>query len=212
MGFRLHHFYVLTEPDAPEAARLSELGMTEGSRNTHPGQGTANRRFFFHDAYLEFVFFVDETEARTGPGSVFRSLHRFEAVDGSPFGILVQGESEDDVESFPGFPYQPDYFDEGVCFGVGENVDRLSEPNVFMLPLVPPKPARAEPRSAAPFERVSRLRVTTPVTETSQALRWVAGVDRVEIVTGGDHLMEVEFEASVNVCDLRPRLPLILRW
>jgi hypothetical protein len=47
MTIKLHHFFIIAEPGAPEADLLSGIGLIEGTRNDHPGQGTANRRFFF---------------------------------------------------------------------------------------------------------------------------------------------------------------------
>jgi hypothetical protein len=35
----LDHIFVLCSVDAPEARVLTQLGFTEGSDNTHPGQG-----------------------------------------------------------------------------------------------------------------------------------------------------------------------------
>lgn len=49
----IDHLFVCCAPGAPEADTLVGLGFHEGSGNTHPGQGTANRRFFFRNAYLE---------------------------------------------------------------------------------------------------------------------------------------------------------------
>ncbi len=43
----LDHLFLCCSEGAPEAATLVRRGPTEGSSNTHPGQGTANRRFFF---------------------------------------------------------------------------------------------------------------------------------------------------------------------
>jgi hypothetical protein len=34
--------------------------LTEGTPNIHPGQGTANRRFFFRNAMLELLWVNDE--------------------------------------------------------------------------------------------------------------------------------------------------------
>ncbi len=50
--FELDHILIFTDIGAPAADRLIELGLTEGAPNMHPGQGTANRRFFFHNAML----------------------------------------------------------------------------------------------------------------------------------------------------------------
>jgi hypothetical protein len=42
--------------------------MAEGEPNTHPGQGTACRRFFFRNAFLELVWVRDPAEAQGEPG------------------------------------------------------------------------------------------------------------------------------------------------
>ena len=43
----LDHIFICTEKEAPQGDLLKEFGLVEGSSNIHPGQGTANRRFFF---------------------------------------------------------------------------------------------------------------------------------------------------------------------
>jgi hypothetical protein len=43
----LDHVFVCREMGAPEADRLVGFGLSEGRSWTHPGQGTANRCFFF---------------------------------------------------------------------------------------------------------------------------------------------------------------------
>lgn len=60
----LDHLILLSATGAPEAHAIVHLGLTEGRSNTHPGQGTANRRFFFQNAFLELVWVTDEIEAR----------------------------------------------------------------------------------------------------------------------------------------------------
>jgi hypothetical protein len=49
----LDHVFVMCAAGAPEAEALVRLGLTEGSSNVHPGQGTRCRRFFLRDQYLE---------------------------------------------------------------------------------------------------------------------------------------------------------------
>ena len=60
---RLDHFFILTEKSAPEAELLTEFGLIEGTSNDHPGQGTANRRFFFSNTTLELLYVRDANEA-----------------------------------------------------------------------------------------------------------------------------------------------------
>jgi hypothetical protein len=65
MTVELDRAFVCTALDAPEADLLVAFGLAEGTPNTHPGQGTANRRFYFRNAMLELVWVRDEREARS---------------------------------------------------------------------------------------------------------------------------------------------------
>ena len=65
MAAELDHLFVCVSPGAPEAGRLIQLGLMEGPPNTHPGQGTANRRFFFANAMLELLWVADAAEAQS---------------------------------------------------------------------------------------------------------------------------------------------------
>jgi hypothetical protein len=61
----LDHLFVCTDAGAACAERLIQLGFTEGPPNQHPGQGTANRRFFFANAMIELIWVSDTTEAQS---------------------------------------------------------------------------------------------------------------------------------------------------
>jgi hypothetical protein len=61
----LDHVFVCTPLDAPEADLLVAFGLAEGMLNTHLGQGTANRRFYFRSALLALGWARDEREARS---------------------------------------------------------------------------------------------------------------------------------------------------
>jgi hypothetical protein len=61
----LDHVFVCVAPEAPEADTLAAFGLVEGTPNTHPGQGTANRRFYFRNAMLELVWVEHEDETRS---------------------------------------------------------------------------------------------------------------------------------------------------
>ena len=45
MAVELDHVFFCTARDGPEADLLVTFGLVEGASNTHPGLGTANRRF-----------------------------------------------------------------------------------------------------------------------------------------------------------------------
>src|SRR5688572_11652851 len=92
MSFELDHVFVLAAPGAPEADQLVTFGLTEGSRNTHRGQGTANRRFFFATTMLELLYVRDEAEVRSAITAPTRLAERatFRESGASPFGICIR--------------------------------------------------------------------------------------------------------------------------
>ena len=65
MHLSIDHIFIWTSKGAPEAEHLKEFGLEEGSPNRHPGQGTACRRFFFHNAMLELLWIENETEVQS---------------------------------------------------------------------------------------------------------------------------------------------------
>src|SRR5437899_5800140 len=65
MAFELDHVIICADSDAPEAERLIQFGLREAPPNQHPGQGTANRRFFFANAMIELLWVRDPAEAQS---------------------------------------------------------------------------------------------------------------------------------------------------
>ena len=57
--------FVCIAVGTPEADRLVAFGLNEVTRKSHPGQGIANRRFFFYNAMLELLWVHDEHETRS---------------------------------------------------------------------------------------------------------------------------------------------------
>ena len=101
MTIELHHFFILTDPGAPQADILSVDGLIEGTRNDHPGQGTANRRFFFSNTTLELLYVRDAGEAASGRGSRLRIADRATDRIASPFGFVVSATSGSTDMPFP---------------------------------------------------------------------------------------------------------------
>lgn len=61
--FEIDHLFITASRDAPEVEQLRRLGFHEGEPNVHPGLGTACRRIFFENAYLELIWLEDRAEA-----------------------------------------------------------------------------------------------------------------------------------------------------
>ena len=213
MTMELDHVFILTGPGAPQADLLVEAGMVEGSPNSHPGQGSANRRFFFTNSMLELLYIRDSSESVSGPASGLKLAERLADSNASPFGLVVRTISPSVDFPFPGWPYFPEYLDGDKYFHIGDNSDVLDEPLCILLPSYP-QSAVAPPDPAEPFTTVTSVRINVPVTKPSVALQSLSDIKRVSIQFGKPHLMEIVFGdgASKQQKDFRPVLPLKIRW
>src|SRR4051794_35874518 len=94
MTLELDHVFIMVDVGGPEANRLAEFGLTEGAPNTHPGQGTACRRFFFQNAYLELLWVDDPIAAQAeaiGPTHLWTRWSRQE-TGACRFGLIFRPE------------------------------------------------------------------------------------------------------------------------
>ena len=134
MTLRLHHFFILTDPGAAGADRIAAIGLAEGPANRHPGQGTANRRFFFANHTLELLYVCDEAEAREGPARRLRLAQRQADAQASPFGLVFESMENGDNPAISGWPYRAPYLPPGQHFLVGHNSEQMAEPLCICMP------------------------------------------------------------------------------
>jgi hypothetical protein len=220
MAFEIDHLFVLAAIGAPEAGRLLDAGFIEGSPNTHHGQGTANRRFFFADAMLEFLWVTDPADAQAPPA---RDLHLWPRWTGrgsgaSPFGVCVRPtakHADDGPAPFAYWQYRPAYARAPIS--IGANAARIDEPLLFALPRAAQvtEVVREEPRKHA--NGVSALRsvcLSAPAAGlASDEIRTLADIPGLHFEPSATHLLDITFDGSgTHVVDCRPALPLILRW
>jgi hypothetical protein len=220
----LDHLFIMTSVGAPEAARLIEFGLVEGAPNIHPGQGTANRRFFFANAFLELLWVADLAEVQSElvrrTGLWQRWAER--AAGASPFGVALRpaGQEGDDIP-IPTWEYRPPYLPDPLAIHMGENSDVAAEPLVFYLafgrradsdhserrqPLAHPAGLRAITRA-----RISRPQHASPSTTLRAA---EAACRDLSFATADGPLLEIGFDDELcgELVDFRPDLPLVLRW
>jgi len=214
MTMRLDHIFIITKPDAPEAERLSALGFNEGDPNTHPGQGTSNRRFFLDNFTIELVFVSDVTEATNGAGNRLGILNRSKSTTASPFGIVVRSKDAKTAPNFPSWQYFPDYFPDDWCFYVGENSDQLQEPLCICMPLSLHKRKEVPYQYANPDWQPTELTIQVPLTGFSATLQEFASIEKITIEPGDSHRMTMKFNdgAAGRSENLQPELPLIVEW
>lgn len=214
MNLELHHFFILVKPGAEVAELLSSIGMREGARNKHEGQGTSNRRFNFSNGTLELLWVHDEEEALSGPGRDMFLAERANDKTASPFGIIFNRKDNKSVEMpFEGWKYEPVYFQPPWAFHIGANSSNLIEPLCVYMPFVEPGMSSGSDENTD-IVSISKVEVYTPAKPMSNVLGIVNSADRLSIEHGVEHLMEVTFDdnrAGLSK-DFRPDIPLIVHW
>lgn len=216
----LDHLFIRARAGAPEAALLAAFGLAEGSPNTHPGQGTANRRFFFRNAFIELLWIADEAEAT---GSATRRTQLHARLDGagnaSPFGLCFRPSPGRDGVPFPAWPYTPGYLPPGMQVDIAAEAP-LAEPMWFFLrsataPETAPVARRQPLAHGAGLREISAVTVTVRDRHVlSPAAVAAICTGKVAIVEGPGDMLEIAFDGapSGQVHDFRPALPLLFRY
>jgi hypothetical protein len=229
MSFEFDHLFICTDVGAIAADRLVALGLIEGSSNVHPGQGTANRRFFFHNAMVELLWAHNPKEAQS---ERIQGTHLWERwadrhVGGCPFGICLRSTDRTSI-AFPHWDFRPPYLPAGLSIAVGENSAILTEPMVFQTPFGQ-RPDQFLPEKAQPlvhpigWQEITRVTVISPVRDRpSPAWQAVLDTQQVELAFGAEYCIELGFDGEVQRQRLDCRwpttdrrtaaLPLVLCW
>lgn len=216
MSIELDHVFVCTAPGAPCAEKLVQLGFREGLPNQHPGQGTANRRFFFANAMLELIWVCDSAEAQSPESRRTLLWERWSGRENgaSPFGICVRPICTQDAElAFPGWEYQPTYLAGSMSIRIGEG--GITEPMWVYLSFM--RRLHHDQRfveHAIGAREITSLTLTTSAPLRSPASQMIVESGVLGTRAGAEPLLEIQLDRfrKKEAIDLRPDLPLILRF
>jgi len=217
-----HVFLCCSVGGAAEAEALSRAGLTEGSPNVHPGQGTTCRRFFFRNAFIELLWISDVVDAASATTSPTRLLERWRgrASHASPFGIALRPAGAPAAPPpsppFESWAYRPQYLPPGLCLDMASAAP-LDEPEMFYATFGR-SPAAREGAAREPMAHVLGVSQLTGVKVSidrqipSPAARALVRLGLADFTTGRP-LLELELDRGARgvELDLRPIMPLILR-
>jgi hypothetical protein len=221
MAFELDHLFILTDIGAPEAECLVSFGLVEGRSNTHPGQGTTNRCFFFHNAMLELLWVHDPAEAKSEVIRPTRLWERWENRNNGvcPFGICLRPTPDfDNTVAFPSWAYRPPYLPQELSIEIGKNSDDLTEPLLFQIPFSkrPDQYEKAQPlEHGVGLREITRVEIVSPVKNNpSREFQAVIDTNQIKLRVGTKYCVELGFDGELHgqEVDFRPELPLIVSW
>lgn len=223
MELEFDHFFVCTTVGAPEVGAVLEIGLTEGTANSHSGQGTANRRIFFHNAMVEFLWVVDDREVRhpqIAPTHLWERWHHHQ-TNYSPFGIGFRRCAKDVLSSIPfaTWAYQPPYLPPPLQIDVARHTTAV-EPLLFVIPYggrpdTLPLDRQQPLHHATGWREITRLHITVPTDQPfSTAIHAIAEMGLITFSQGQEHFAEIEWDGGTQgkAIDVRPTLPLGFRW
>jgi hypothetical protein len=213
--FELDHIFLAVSKGGPEVEQLLAVGFLEGASNTHPGQGTACRRFFFENGYLELVWLEDFDEAASRLVAPTGLAARVGSEPGaSGLGICIRPK-DGALNDLPlrTWPYQAPYLPPGVAIPMAANSSLHHEPLLFFLPGIPQQ--RAFHRHANESRKITEVSVTLNVEQgCSPELEWLAESGCIRTAAGNREsvLMELDHGVQGRLLAVQTRTPLMVKW
>jgi hypothetical protein len=222
----IDHVFICTSRRAPVAELLVRAGLTEGSPNRHPGQGTACRRFFFSNAMLELIWLDNEIEARS---EQTRRTGLFERLSNetpgalsdagrtaSPFGVILRPSPDSEaICPWPSWSYRPPTMP-GLELEIASDTDPREPMWCWMksgrAPAQWPPERRQPVEHPAGFREVTGVRIGCRDVRPDSVTSTMARTGVIGLETGVEHRLELHFDGGSRgaALDFRPGLPLIL--
>lgn len=222
----IDHVFVFTNNPSQIANSLIKLGLVEGSPNRHAGQGTACRRFFFHNFYLELPWVVDEEEARSSDMARANLWERSNPDKSGhcPFGVCFRRDKKDATGSVlfsEAWRYYSPFLPEGQFANIADT-RHPHEPLLFEMPFFNLAPAdypdsKQEPLShPAGLKELTRITIHLPNVSTgiSESLLQAIRKGDLEVLDSRHYHMELEFDGgrSQKSQSFDPSAPLTITW
>jgi len=126
----IDHIYIFSNKGT-EINDLIEFGLTEGSGRIHQGIGTANRRIFFENFYLEILWIENEKEAKNIEKISIWERGNYKQSNYSRFGLCLENTCDTDNIFQNSIKWQPDFLP------IGEQVEIITNekmPWIFKFP------------------------------------------------------------------------------
>ncbi|GAB4043412.1 VOC family protein [Spirosoma jeollabukense] len=228
LTMELDHLFIFTHQPQQAATSLQSFGLTEGTANVHPGQGTACRRFFFQNTYVELAWVISEDELKN---PVIKRTHlwersQYEHTQYCPLGFCFRTKppSGQSIRLLfeDGWRYHSDYLPPGQYANIASNEDYPAEPMLFEMPFfgLAPKdypPEKQQPLTHAKgFQELTKVTLTLPPSTDalSPAMKKVLAESLIHCSPGKDYRITLQFDDGKYGQQQRfmPLLPLVVTW
>jgi len=187
----IDHIFIFVD-SKQSADELIDFGLSEGSGNVHKGIGTANRRFFFENFYLEILWVENEGEAQSVEEIGIWERYKHKESHYSRFGICFTNTKNTDY-----------IFDNAIVWKAmflkdNEHVDILTSkklPWIFRFPANREKNLQDEPKQdTLGIKHLSKVVMSLETMEFVKLLNTIKSNTIVEFQKSNKNSLTLEFD------------------
>ncbi len=188
----IDHIFIFLSPKGEEVDDLVRFGLNEGSGRSHPGIGTRNRRVFFENFYLEFLWVENEAEAKSLQDLGIWERSKFRDSDYSPFGLCLNNTANTDSIFEDSLKFHPDFLPKG---NVVDIITNEKMPWIFRFPPKRQKKNSAEPRvHQNGIKSLTRAVFNLQRKDFKEILDAIEGESIIEFRESLENLLVLEFD------------------
>ncbi|MEL6561992.1 MAG: hypothetical protein AAFQ94_27645 [Bacteroidota bacterium] len=194
----IDHIFIFSDEVGNEADELANFGLIEGSSRVHKGQGTANRKFYFKNFFLEVLWVANQEEISSKSMQSTKLFERsdFQNNGASSFGLCLVNEPSSDQVFENSYQYKPVYFPPNMPIEVVTNNDYHSLPWTFRLPFKGVTENTNEPTEhSRPINRLTKAIFQYEILEGSQSFtEHFDGEEQIEYIQSDKNHLILEFD------------------
>ncbi len=212
----IDHIFIFSSRQGKETDDLVDFGFAEGSNRIHPGQGTANRKIYFENFFLEIVWVHNEAEVRSDNVSKTKLWERSNFLNNgySRFGLGFVNTPDTDKLFENATRYQPEYFLPGIHFDILTNEQNPSLPWTFRLPVAGPRKQADEPVDHTNgIKKLTKAVFGLPTKERNEFTSTIEANAAIEFHLDSKNELTLEFDNGRKKQNRRfDRLNLVMRY
>lgn len=217
---KIDHIFICSTDPERDTQILSDFGLTEGPPNTHPGQGTANKRFFFDNVYIEFLY-IEHTEnaqsAISRPSKLYERITQYSNDSNiSPFGFgIYPSDNGLKITDYNTWEYKPQFLHPPLKMDIFGN--SLAEPMYYHMEFLSEagKTGQIKFKHCDHINFISAIKLHTPRAALNSKFKQnIHDYKIIEYFPNETHVLELEFDHATQQKshDFRPEIPLIFKW
>jgi len=187
----IDHIFIFV--DSKEIANtLVDFGLTEGSGNVHKGIGTANRRFFFENFYLEILWVENKLESQSIEEIGIWERSNYVSSEYSRFGLCLKNTNDTDAIFTNSIQWKPKFLKDNEYVNI---LTSKKLPWIFRFPANRTTILQDEPKThKIGIKNLTKVIFTLPKTDFHEKLNHLENNSIVKMKNEKTNALILEFD------------------